>query len=128
MFASLSSSQALDMITKKTQHKVVEWLAGGDALEAETVIALWLAFGIKHGAARTPQDLDEFSCCVELLDAVPELRGHMRRMTKLSPAWKLMVREWGAIEAKYREEVAIPRCPKTAAMIRAAGASLAEAI
>lgn len=115
------------MITKKTQHQVIEWLASGSAGEAAKVIALWLAFGIKHRAAPTPLDPAEFETCLQLLQAVPELRPCLKRMAKLSAAWKVMVCEWDAIEAKFHEEAGRPRCPITAAMIRDVEAAVPSA-
>jgi hypothetical protein len=127
-FASLSNSRALDMITKKTQHRVIQWMRTRPSAEAAVVMACWLAFGIRHGAGETPQDPADFESCLLLLGAVPELRSYLRRMAKLSPAWKVLVQQWPDIEATFIKECGQYRCPKTAAMIRAAGASLAEAI
>jgi hypothetical protein len=118
-FASLSSHRALDMI---------QWMRTRPSAEAAVVMACWLAFGIRHGAGETPQDPADFESCLLLLGAVPELRGYLRRMAKLSPAWKVLVQRWPDIEATFIKECGQYRCPKTAAMIRAAGASLAEAI
>jgi hypothetical protein len=116
------------MITKKTQHRVIQWMRTRPSAEEAVVMACWLAFGIRHGASETLQDPADFESCLLLLGAVPELRGYLRRMAKLSPAWKAWVQKWPDIEATFINECGQYRCPKTAAMIRAAGASLAKAI
>jgi hypothetical protein len=115
------------VITKKTQHKVIEWLAAGSASEPAKVIALWLAFGIKHRAVLTPARPEEFEGCLQLLGAVPELREYHFRLAKLSAAWKVLIAEWSAIEAKFREEAELPRYQVTAAMLREAEAAVPSA-
>lgn len=115
------------MITKRTQHKVIEWLAAGSASEPAKVIALWLAFGIKHRAVLTPAHPDEFEGCLQLLAAVPELREYLFRMAKLSAAWKALIPQWSAIETKFREEAKLPRYQVTAAMLREAEAAIPSA-
>jgi hypothetical protein len=105
------------MITKSTQHRVAIWLNGRRVGNPALTLALWLSFGIKHGDAAAPRNPAEFQECVDLLAAVPQLRSHMKRMVKLSGAWKLMVEEWVAIEAKLLEEAGLPRYPIAAQMI-----------
>lgn len=109
------------MITKSTMHRVVIWLNGRRVSNPALTIALWLSLGIKHGDAPAPRTPAEFQECVDLLAAVPQLRSHMKRMAKLSGAWKVMVEEWAVIEAKLLEEVG---CPAAAAMIRNVGAAV----
>jgi hypothetical protein len=110
--------QAPNMITKTTQHRVAIWLNGRCVSNPALTVALWLSFGIKHSDVAAPRNPAEFQECVDLLAAVPQLRSHMKRMAKLSGAWKVMVEGWAAIEAKLLEEAGLPRCPVAAAMIR----------
>ena len=100
-FASLSSSQAPDMITKKNHHRVIKRMRIRPSAEAAVVMACWLVFGIRHGANETLQDPADFGSCLLLLGAVPELRGYFRRMAKLTPAWKTLIRQWTGIESTF---------------------------
>jgi hypothetical protein len=112
------------MITKTTMHRVAVWLNGRRVGNPAMALALWLSLRIKHGDAAAPRTPAEFQECVDLLAAVPQLRSHMKRMARLSGAWKVMVEEWAVIEAKLLEEAGLPRCPIAAEMIRSVDAAV----
>ena len=59
-----------------------------------------------------PQDPSDFGRCVGLLDAAPELRPLLDRMSTASPQWKSMVDNWIELEALYREELPSGSAPK----------------
>ena len=52
-----------------------------------------------------PHDPDDFSRCLWLLNAVPELRPQLPTMAGVSPVWAELVQAWDAIEALFMEEV-----------------------
>jgi hypothetical protein len=97
----------LNMITKEIQLKILEWLANGRSGASSQAMAFWLGFGIKKGRGAHPCDPADFNRCLLLLDYVPELRGYLFRMTRLSPEWKNLVAEWADIELTLLNEVGL---------------------
>jgi hypothetical protein len=114
------------MITKALQKRVLDWLAAGRSIQCTRAIVYWLLFGIKYGPDNHPTNAAEFQSCLELLDHIPELRGYLFRMAKLSPTWKRLMDEWESIEQTFRHEISsvgyavIGAAPKANAMIREA--------
>lgn len=48
-----------------------------------------------------PQDASDFGRCVRLLEAVPELRPWLAKMSACGPAWDRFVGYWDELEALY---------------------------
>lgn len=109
------------MATKALQTKILEWLANGETGNSSQTIA-FTVLGIKFNHANHPYDPADFRRCMELLDAVPELRErkHMKKVAALSDEWKGLVARWDEIEALLREELAekTGRGPRTYEVIK----------
>jgi len=106
------------------QTKTIKWLATGSTGASSKAMAFWLAFGQKlNGCGNHPHDPDDFDRCLRLLDAVPELRPYLHRMSQVSRHWKALLKNWEAIEASHLDEVGLGWCkarsaPKTYALMR----------
>ncbi len=93
------------MMTKAVQRKVLLWLADNSPGVSCMSVAFWLAFTIAIEGKRHPRCPDDFFECIELFDALPELRPFLPRMKHLSPTWARIVKEWDGIEAEFLREI-----------------------
>ena len=66
---------------------------------------------------RHPLDVSDFRRCVQMLDAVPELREHIPAMKALGPIWSRLADKWSALESLYVSERGKATYPKTNALL-----------
>ena len=66
---------------------------------------------------RHPLDVSDFRRCVQMLDAVPELREHIPAMKALGPIWSRLADKWTELERMYATERGKAKCPKTHALL-----------
>lgn len=66
---------------------------------------------------RHPLDVSDFRRCVQMLDAVPELREHIPAMKALGPIWARLADKWSELESLYASERGKAKCPKTHALL-----------
>lgn len=99
------------------QH-IALWLANGETGLSSKTIAFYLGFGIIPKWASHPEDVGDFSRCVQLLDAVPELRADILRMKGVSKVWEALSENWLELERLYEKERGNAKCPETYAAIR----------
>lgn len=59
-----------------------------------------------------PHDPDDFSRCIGLLDACPELRANLSRLMDHGPEWSALVACWDELESLFREERPSGSAPK----------------
>lgn len=64
-----------------------------------------------HGGEH-PADPEDFGRCMRLLEAVPELKGHMASMASVSTTWARLAGCWEELEALYREESPTGKAPR----------------
>lgn len=64
-----------------------------------------------------PHDPDDFKRCLWLLDACPELRENLSRLSEHGPEWAALVANWDELEALFCEEFPTGKAPRLAAMI-----------
>lgn len=105
------------------QTKTINWLATGSTGLSSKAMAFYLAFGQKTERGSYPHDPDDLDRCLRLLEAVPELRQYLPRMSEVSPHWAALLENWEAIEASHLEEVGLGWCKarkasKTYALMR----------
>ena len=87
---------------ERLRAKVIEWMATyetGASSEAMAFAAMGLRFDTSH-----PQDIGDLFRCIELVDAVPEIRDCFAVIANLSPQWREIVRRWDELVQCYREE------------------------
>lgn len=95
-------------MTTEAQRKTLEWLANGSPGLSSKTMAFWLGFDVLVEKGRNyPHDPADFDRCLQLLNAVPEMRPHLHRMADLSPAWKKLVARWDEIERQHLAEVGL---------------------
>lgn len=78
------------------------WLANGErgsSSEAifEHMTGVWV--GGRRRNFTNPSDPDDFWRCRLLLDAVPEFKTHLHRMSEVSSAWAALVARWADLES-----------------------------
>lgn len=66
---------------------------------------------------RHPADVADFRRCVQMLDAVPQLREHIAHMKQHGPQWEKLADNWIDLEALYASERGKDNCPKTYALL-----------
>lgn len=106
------------------KDKILNWFGTGSVGASSRAMALCIA-GVKGGNSH-PSDPDDLNRCLLFLDAVPEARGHMDKLRKLSPIWGKLLDRWAEVEASFLDEVGRDWCkarsaPKTYALMKAVG-------
>lgn len=93
-------------ITNETRQKFLEWLLFSDNTGVSSkTIGSTIILGKPYEKPGYPYDPADLRRCVELLDAIPELRDHMGKVAKLNPVWSVMVKNWAALESSLRNEM-----------------------
>ena len=67
---------------------------------------------------RYPGDMEDFRRCVQMLDAVPQLRAYIKVMKHHGPAWERLSDKWAELEILYVSERSKARRKKTFALLR----------
>lgn len=115
--------------------KILDWMIYGRVGASARTMAIHLTGRTqpdRFSGRNWPVDAEDFGCCMDLLDSVPELRDELHRMIELGIEWLNLVGRWEAIEASLREErnargYVSPPTPRTDALIRSCLAFRAEA-
>lgn len=94
-------------VSAESQRAIVEWLATTRTGVSSETIAFWVGFGIRRSFASHPYDPDDFDRCLQLLDAVPELRSQLLVMRGISDAWARLVNRWNEVETMHLAEVGL---------------------
>jgi hypothetical protein len=91
-----------------TETKVAHWFATGEVGTSSKTIASFLGLGIRRCRDFShPHDPDDLDRCLQLLEAVPELRESLPRLAALSPEWAALVGRWDEIERSHLDEVGL---------------------
>jgi hypothetical protein len=89
------------------EAKVAHWFASGRVGVSSRTIASFLGLGIPKGDYSHPHDPDDLDRCLQLLEAIPELRENLPRLAALSPEWAALVGRWDEIERSHLDEVGL---------------------
>jgi len=84
-------------------EKINDWFMNGDIGLSSKCMVKHLT-GKHTGFADYPHDPSDFSRCLGLIEAVPELRKEIHRMKELNPMWAAIVNNWDDIERLFNEE------------------------
>ena len=90
-------------LSRELLDRAYQWVAIGETgLSSKT---MWNCFmAVERGyPINIPHDPDDFSRCYKLLEAVPEWKSQMSKLTRLSPVWKRLVLNWDILTAKFEE-------------------------
>lgn len=79
------------------EAKVLEWALTGKTGASSKCMAAHLTGNECDGSY--PHDGGDFGRCVALLEAVPELRPMLPKMSEVNRYWAALVPEWAKIEA-----------------------------
>ena len=115
--------------------KVLDWMLYGRVGASARTMAVHLTGRRQPDGTSVqnwPVDSEDFGCCMNLLETVPEFRDELHRMIELGTQWLNLVGRWEMIEASLRRERGVrgyanPQTPRTDALIRECLAFRAEA-
>jgi hypothetical protein len=87
------------------QKLVLQWLAPGVKATSPVAMAMG-ACGIRRHKSY-PVDAVDFQQCLLLLENLPEIRNHFRKIGEISSIWKRLVEQWEDIEKVFLEEAGL---------------------
>lgn len=87
-------------------EKILRWLAAGQIGSSSKAMAACIA-GIEITHARHPHDPADFNHCLMFLDAVPEAREHLYKVSELSEYWTAIISNFEQIECSFIDEVGL---------------------
>ncbi len=79
---------------------VLTWLCQGRVGASSRCMAAHLT-GMQHDSSH-PHDAGDFNRCLDLLDAVPDLRERLSKMSDVNAYWAALVSDWDRIEDLVR--------------------------
>lgn len=82
--------------------KVLDWVLDGGVGLSSKCMAAHLTGRPCDGSY--PHDRDDLGRCIKLLEAIPELRDRLPKMSEVGRAWAAYVEHWDELEALYRQE------------------------
>ena len=88
--------------SKSIQEKAMFWLANGHVGQSSKTMFNCL-IGYRDFAVNHPYDPDDFSRCYKLLEAVPEWKGQLRKLKRLSKQWENLVDNWDKLTEYYED-------------------------
>lgn len=76
------------------------WLTFGETgASSKTIVHAVTGERPRHHSDSHPFDWDDMLRCLRLIEAVPEVRGHLHLVRALSPTWQRLIDNLAAIEA-----------------------------
>ncbi len=95
-------------MSDEVERKALKWLLGRDTgVSSKTILAHMLGISRAEWEAGHPWDPADFGRCERLLAKFPEWRERLPEMSKVSPVWAALVRNWGKIRDAMDREVGI---------------------
>lgn len=95
-------------LSQETLSQAMFWLVNGrTGLSSKCMLATIINGGPVLGgwdAKFHPHDPSDLQRCIRLLDAAPELRKHLNIMREVSSEWSVLIQNWTALEATFKEE------------------------
>ncbi len=91
--------------SKEVMAKVIVWFGGGCTGISSECMAIYLTTGVTPSRASTPSDPSDFNRCLKLIRDVPELKPIISKMSKVSPKWAELVKNWDKLESCFINEV-----------------------
>jgi hypothetical protein len=87
-------------------RRALEWLLSDDTgTSSRTIVAATTGLTIAFHKTGTPRDMGDFGRCVRMLDALPELRSKLYRVSERHPEWSPLIERWGELQALYRKAI-----------------------
>ncbi len=101
---------------------VLSWFARGRNGLSSECMALTAA-GIVVNRINYPHDPADFNRCIMLIEWVPEVKEHFRRIADLSPEWSVLIENWEEINQTFINEAGFnwsksDSAPKTYALMK----------
>jgi hypothetical protein len=96
----------LAMLNVSATRRLLQWFVSGDTgISSICIVATIMDLDIAKRYQDTPMDPIDFSRCLRLLKAVPELREHLYLMVDVSEEWDKFMLHWAELEATFMDEV-----------------------
>lgn len=108
MQSSLMQRDALDVWSRPIPNDPVKaWLRSGDCgISSQTIWHVLSGTPMDYRfTAGIPYDPSDFGRCYRLLKRFPGWRERLGAVSARYPAWEVLVKRWGALEALYEAEI-----------------------
>lgn len=91
---------------KPEKERAVWWLSNGEVgSSSRTMYKYFMEIGMSGADINHPYDPDDFKRCYKLLQVVPEWKGRILELGKLSKQWDNLAKNWDKLTAMYEENV-----------------------
>ena len=87
------------------KDKILNWFGTGQVGASSKAMAL-AAAGMPNDGSH-PYDPDDLNRCLLLLEAVPEIRGHMADIAAIDATWKELIARWDEVERCFLDEAGL---------------------
>jgi hypothetical protein len=94
-----------------------EWLLSDDTGSSSKYMACIL-LGKGHAEHAYPHDSDDFGRCYRFLQAVPEAKKFLNKLSTKGEIWRIYIENWPELEYLYDQEQPSGKYPKLSAKIR----------
>lgn len=106
------------------KDKVLAWMGSGRVGESSKAMALAVVGAPNNGSH--PSDPADFNRCLLLLEAVPDIRKHMGKVSEINETWRKIVSRWDELEKCFIDEVGLDwskaqKATKTYALMKEIG-------
>ena len=91
----------------ETNDRILKWFCTGSTGCSSIAMAAAAAGYGEEAEKSHPYDPSDFNRCLLLLEAVPEIRGLMRWVAAISPAWEALVARWDEVEECFLAEAGL---------------------
>jgi hypothetical protein len=82
-------------MSKPIQRRVLEWVLNGETgVSSEAIACAMLGIPRDVTSHHAPSDADDFDCCHELLELIPEWRPILSKVARVYPDWKPFIDRW----------------------------------
>lgn len=103
------------------EKEILNWLSNGETGLSSKAMA-FTAIGVECRKAY-PSDPSDFNRCLKLVNEIPEIEKHFKKIADLSPAWASIIENWNLIKDLFLEEVGYDwsngrSAPKTYALMK----------
>jgi len=92
---------------KSLERRALKWLLSGDTgISSETMIAV--ALGITRGKSSgldAPSDVSDFGRCYRLVQKIPELRDHFKKIGRRAKVFRGILKNWDELVAIYLRDM-----------------------
>lgn len=99
------------------ESKIIAWLFEDQDTGVSSKAMAAAVLGYDSRCKWTPSDPSDFNRCLLLIEAAPEIKDHMEKVSMISKSWAQLVAHWDEIELSFINEVGRNWCNSRSAPI-----------